>query len=216
MSNAIWMITYQLRREREAPYLEWFHEVHVPEKLARPGYSWVSHYRSTTESTDDGTPLYLAMFGGETTAVFFNPSPAQLAPKQPPETRDMMTCRVNSKALILTSEWVSAGDGPHNVNEFQVDAEAISLTLCDAAGNEMDFGAWLVQEHLPSVSGNTIHKLLSSSGDVRHAIIHTRTADTAPPYTFADAVESEWSAQVANYLKYPLDRSLIAMNRIFP
>ena len=66
MSNAIWMITYQLLREREAPYLKWFHEVHVPEKLARPGYSWVSHYRSTTESTDDGTPLYLAMFGGYT------------------------------------------------------------------------------------------------------------------------------------------------------
>jgi len=32
MSNAIWMITYELRRKREAAYLEWFHEVHVPEK----------------------------------------------------------------------------------------------------------------------------------------------------------------------------------------
>jgi hypothetical protein len=216
MSNAIWMITYELRRKREAAYLEWFHEVHVPEKLARPGYSWASHCRATNADTDDGAPHYLALFGGETTSVFFNPSPAQLAPKQPAETRDMMACRVSSRALILTGEWVAADDGAPSAGGGPVDAEAISLTLCDAAGNDMDFGAWLIQEHLPLVAGNTIHKLLASSGDVRHAIIHARNADAAPPRSFADATDGEWSAKVASYLNHPLDRSLIAMRRIFP
>jgi hypothetical protein len=65
------------------------------------------------------------------------------------------------------------------------------------------------------VTGNTIHKLLASSGDVRHAIIHARNVDAATPRSLADATDGEWSAKVASYLNHPLDRSLIAMSRFF-
>ena len=87
MSDAIWIIMYDLKHDRETEYLEWFDEVHIPEKLARPGYTWASHYQVLPdggETVSGGRDRgYIAMFGGEATSVFYNPSPAQLAPAQP-------------------------------------------------------------------------------------------------------------------------------------
>ena len=214
MSSAIWLISYQLMREREDQYLEWFHEVHMPEKLARPGYTWASHYRAASTGTADDTALCVALFGGETSAVFYNPSPAQIAPKQPPDTRAMMACRAESRTMILSSEWTATERGEIGTDCSPVDAESISLTLCDTFGNDMDFSAWLIQEHMPSLSNCGIRKFLTSSGDARHAIIHTRTAASTPPPAFADATASEWSTLVAGYLSYPLDQPLISMDRI--
>lgn len=214
MSSAIWLISYWLEREREDQYLEWFHDVHMPEKLARPGYTWASHYRSTPSGNGGDSALYLALFGGESSAVFYNPSPAQLGPKQPPESRAMMGCRVDSRTMILSSEWAAPDGGGTAADSSPVDANSIALTLCDAAGNDMDFSAWLIQEHVPALAGYGMRKLLASTGDVRHAIIHTRRIETAAPPMFADAAAGEWSARVTGYLTYPLDRPLIAMDRI--
>ena len=117
--------------------------------------------------------------------------------------------------MILSSEWAKPHGAEIGTVYSPVDAESISLTLCDTSGNDMDFNAWLVQEHVPSLTDCGIQKYLASSGDVRHAIIHTRPAKPAAPLAFADASASEWSARVADYLNYPLDRSLIIMDRIF-
>ena len=214
MSSAIWLISYHLNRDHEDQYLEWFHEVHIPEKLARPGYTWAAHYRTTATVTADHTAHYLALFGGESSAVFYNPSPAQIAPKQSPETRTMMACRIESRAMILSSEWATTDNDRIGTDGSPVEADSISLTLCDASGNDMDFSAWLIQEHVPSLNDCGMRKYLASSGDARHTIIHTRTADTVPPPAFADAATSEWGARVAGYLEYPLGRPLISMDRI--
>jgi hypothetical protein len=214
MSSAIWLISYHLNREREDQYLEWFHRVHIPEKLARPGYTWATHYRTASTGGVDDTTHYVALFGGESSAVFYNPSPAQIAPKQTPETRTMMGCRSESRTLILSSEWATTDNDGIGIEGSPVNADSICLTLCDASGNDMDFSAWLVQQHAPSLTGCGMRKLLASSGDARHTIIHTRTADTAPPPTFADAAASEWSSRVSGYLEYPLGRPLISMDRV--
>ena len=216
MSSAIWLISYHLEHEREDQYLEWFHEVHMPDKLARPGYTWASHYRTASTGTADDAALYLALFGAETSAVFYDPSPAQLGPKQPPESRTMMACRIEARTMILSCEWATTDSAEMGTDGSPVEADSIGLTLCDASGNDMDFSAWLVQEHVPSLTGCGMRKLLASSGDARHAIIHTRSAATAPLPTFADAAASEWSARVADYLIYPLGRPLISMDRISP
>ena len=60
MDRGIWAIWYDLPAEHQAEYLEWFHHVHIPDKLARPGYVWAAHY----ELEDDKG--YLALFGGAT------------------------------------------------------------------------------------------------------------------------------------------------------
>ena len=61
MDRGIWAIWYDIAAAQRAAYLEWFHEVHIPEKLARPGYLWAAHYELTREGTHPG---YLALFGG--------------------------------------------------------------------------------------------------------------------------------------------------------
>jgi len=43
----IWLIKYGLQQEAQEEYLDWFHDIHIAEKLARPGYTWASHYRNT-------------------------------------------------------------------------------------------------------------------------------------------------------------------------
>ncbi len=210
MPDAIWIIMYDLKRDREMEYLEWFDEVHIPEKLARPGYTWASHYqvlRGDDETASGDRDMgYIAMFGGEASSVFYNPSPAQLAPSQPKETRDMMSCRSNSQALILSGEWAADGQGVVGESKSAIDADMISVVLCDVAGNDMDFGAWLVQDHLKSIAGNSdiisVRKLLASTGTAKHAIFHEHS-NPAPTMAFAEAESSEWSARVGGYVTYP-------------
>jgi hypothetical protein len=217
MTSAIWLIMYDLQRAREDEYLEWFHEVHIPEKLARTGYDWASHYRA--ERGGDGDAGYIALFGGTATSVFYNPSPAQLKPTQAPETRDMMTCRKNSRSLILSGEWAFDGRGDANESKPAIDAEMIAVALCDTAGNDEDFGAWLVQGHLESIAqdhGCTgVRKFLASTGGAKHAIIHERSNPAAPPLVFADTENDEWTARVKEYVSHPLGAPKTA-RRLWP
>jgi len=203
MPTAIWIIMHGLQPAREAEYLEWFHDVHIPEKLAREGYTWASHYQVLS----DGDSGYIAMFGGRDASVFYNPSPAQLAPAQPAETRDMMGCRTNSRSLILSAEWAAAGDGVVGETKSAIDADVICVALGDAAGNDMDFGAWLVQDHLKLIARDSgcigVRKFLASTGGAKHAIFHERSGP-APSMAFAEPESSEWSARVAEYVTFPL------------
>ena len=222
MAASVWLLNYDIAAADRDHYLSWFHDEHIPEKLARPGYTWASHYQvlpDGDETVSGGRDMgYIAMFGGVSTNVFYNPSPAQLAPAQPMETRDMMACRSNSQALILTAEWAADGQGVIGETRSDIDADMISVALCDVAGNDMDFGAWLVQDHLKSVAeeGNcsSVRKLLASSGVVKHAIFHEHSSAVGS-MTFAEAESSEWSARVGEYVTYPLDTPRTA-KRLWP
>ena len=206
MTSAIWLIMHDLPQARADEYLEWFHEVHIPEKLARPGYDWASHYQVVREG--GGDMGCIALFGGAATSVFYNPSPAQLKPTQPAETRDMMTCRKNSRSLILSGEWAVDGGGVANENKPAIDAEMIALALCDTAGSDEDFGAWLAQVHLPAAARDQgcigVRKYLASTGGAKHAIFHERTDIAPPPLAFADPENDAWTARVEDYVSHPL------------
>ena len=206
MTGAIWLIVYDLQRDREAEYLEWFHEVHIPEKLARPGYDWASHYR--IERDGGGDAGYIALFGSKASRVFYNPSPAQLKPTQPPETRDMMTCRKNARSLILAGEWAVDGEGSATDCSAAIDADIIALGLCDTGGNDEDFGAWLAQVHLPAAMQDRgcvgLRKYLASRGGAKHVILHERADLAPPPLAFSDPGADEWTVRVEEYADHPL------------
>jgi len=212
MTSAIWLIIYDIQQARAAEYLEWFHDVHIPEKLARPGYDWASHYQVLHDggkaSAGDGDTACIALFGGQSTSVFYNPSPAQLKPTQSAETRDMMPCRKNSRSLILSGEWAVDGHAVGNESKTAIDAEMIALALCDVAANDEDFGTWLVQEHLKSIARDHgcigVRKFLASTGGAKHAIFHERSDIAPPPLTFADTAMDEWTARVKRYVSHPL------------
>ncbi len=215
MAAAIWMIIYDLDRTHSDRYLQWFDDVHIPEKLARPGYSWAAHYQITTND-DSANARYVALFGGTDSSVFYNPSPAQIKPRQTPETRTMMSYRSNSKMLILTEEWIVDGDSRSLETRSQINAERISLTLFNANENDENLGAWLVQDYLVNSAGSGVtRKYLASTGAARHVVVHEMGMEEVSHRSIVDGSSSDWSAQVSNYLSYPAGAPVEA-RRVWP
>jgi len=215
MAGAIWMIIYDLDRAHSARYLQWFDEVHIPEKLARPGYTWAAHYQVTADE-ENADSRYVALFGGSDSRVFYDPSPAQIRPGQSPETRRMMAYRENSKMLILTEEWAVDGASGTVETSPRIGAENISLALFNANENDEDLGAWLVQDYrVNAAQSGVTRKFLASTGTARHALVHEMGKDEIAGNSIVDAVSSDWSAQVANYLSYPAGAPLVA-RRVWP
>ena len=208
MANALWMILYRLDPARADTYLRWFHEQHIPEKLARPGYSWAAHYRVPT-GRETAEPTCIALFGGDDSRVFYDPSPAQIKPRQTPETRDMMSCRRDSRMLILAREWSAGGASA----DTAIGTGQIQLALFDANGNDEQLGAWLAQDFLPAHAAGVTHKYLASSGSPRHLLIHEPADASAEP--LLERAWNDWSEQVAGYLSYPAGEPLLAQ-RIWP
>ena len=178
MSSAIWALAYDIRTEDKAVYLDWFHDKHVAEKLARDGYQWAAHYRGQPHNVDgDESTGYVALFGGVSSAVFLNPGPAQLKLKQDATTRHMMGLRRPCRMAILAEEWAApTGAAP------QLDHPFLSITMLAAGETGEALGAWAVQQLLPVVAGlGQIRKLISVTGAPHHYLIHHSAGDNISP-----------------------------------
>ncbi len=189
MDRAIWAIMYDLTDDARDAYLRWFHDVHIPEKLSRPGYNWAGHYEIekstirrgavTLERQDsaDTSPLagkrYVALFCGESTATFYNPSPFQLKGQQDEETRRMIGCRVNPISFVLAEEWRACGKaGP---GQTIAAAPVIEFELFDMQQGDEDIGVWCAQPRRSAFKQGdgcvVMQKLLASSGPARHGAL---------------------------------------------
>lgn len=196
--SAIWLLRYDIESDARERYLAWFHDVHIPEKLARPGYTWAAHYEgppaeARSNASSDAAPDssvssgFVALFGGDATRVFLDPSPAQLKPRQDALTREMMGLRQHAFGLILAHEWSTPGPGP---------IVSPGLGLCFLSGsetsgangnvpvNDESIGAWAVQALLPGVeaSGDDVRigKWVSATVQPRHVITLEMSRDQNP------------------------------------
>ena len=199
MTGAIWALAYDISNDDRQFYLDWFHRIHIPEKLARPGYRWAAHFEGNATTPD--THFYIALFGGISTRIFLDPSPAQLKTKQDDLTREMMARRRNPFATILAYEWRD-GSKPSTSNDDAVAAEAINsewldFLVIDAAGQGEAIGAWAAQTFLPKLqkdnpdaakSAAITHKLISVTGAPAHILFYetnrTGLADDATTSPF--------------------------------
>ena len=183
MTGAIWALAYDISNDDSQSYLDWFHRIHIPEKLARPGYRWATHFEGS--ATTPNMQSYIALFGGISTRIFLDPSPAQLKTKQDDLTREMMARRHNPFATILAYEWRD-GSTPSTSNGDAVAAEAINsnwldFLMIDAAGQGEAIGAWAVQNLLPELQKNKLdaaknavitRKFISVTGAPAHILFH--------------------------------------------
>lgn len=175
MDRGIWALWYDLPEEHKPEYLAWFHEVHIPEKLTRPGYLWAAHYELAHDGHDKG---YLALFGGGSAHTFLNPSPGQLAERQGELTRRMIGLRREASACILAEE--TRVDGPDAAlrGPGLTPGPVIQMGNYNAASPavEDDLGAWYAQQRLPLLATLPgcigARKLLASVGAFKHAIFH--------------------------------------------
>ena len=186
MDHGIWAIWYEIADGQREAYLDWFHQVHIPEKLARPGYRWAAHYALGHGGRGRG---YVALFGGDNTQTFLNPSPRQLAPRQPELTKRHMAMRVNAAAAILAEEARVAG--PETRDRGETTAPVIQLGHYNAPtpALEDDLGGWYAQERFPLLAKLPgcvgARKLLATVGAHKHAILHEFTSLEAREHHFA-------------------------------
>lgn len=184
MDRGIWAIWYGIPAEHRADYLDWFHGVHIPDKLARPGYLWAAHYELVRGHNDrDGADTaYLALFGGRTTHTFLHPSPRQLLTRQSAETKRSMGMRRHSAACILAEEVRIDGPDAALRGPGLTAAPAIQLGNYNTASAEIDddLGAWYAQERLPLLAALPgcvgARKMLATVGAYKHAILHEFTS----------------------------------------
>ena len=183
MTGAIWALAYDISNDDSQSYLDWFHQIHIPEKLARPGYRWATHFEGS--ATTPNMQSYIALFGGISTRIFLDPSPAQLKTKQDDLTREMMARRHNPFATILAYEWRD-GSTPSTSNGDAVAPEAINsdwldFLVIDVAGQGEAIGAWAVQNLLPKLQKDNpnaaktttiTHKLISVTGAPAHILFY--------------------------------------------
>ncbi|MGQ0509658.1 MAG: hypothetical protein ACT4P9_03510 [Betaproteobacteria bacterium] len=140
MAASVWTICYSLdgaRPDERARYLDWFHGMHIPEKLARTGYAWAAHYAAL-----DGSGRYLALFGTEDARTFLDPTPGQLKTRQDPLTREMVTHRRDVTAAILV-EVLRDGHGTRAPG-------AVRLSALESADDAAV--ASMVQDRLPALA----------------------------------------------------------------
>lgn len=224
MDRGIWAIWYELPAgAARAEYLDWFHRVHIAEKLARPGYLWAAHYalgyggirfqavvdtlKHTGEAGLGRGAGFLALFGGLTAHTFLDPSPAQLKARQDQTTRHMIGLRQEVYACIFAEE--ARVDGP------DVAQRAPGITTgpyvqmgsfnVDDYRSEDDVGAWYAQHRLPFMASMPgcigARKLLSVAGWGKHSVLYEYTSLEAREERFVPHEEKaheagSWTARV--------------------
>lgn len=228
MDGAIWGILYDLGEEHRSGYLNWFHDIHIPEKLARPGYFAAGHYGVVSPDgqpasvmggeTADGVAGFIALFFGEDTSVFLNPSPAQIKPKQTELTRTMMGYRLHSRSFIATREWGIMAMGSNTPPQSRQDA-AIGLSLFDTPGLDEDLGAWCVQDLKPSLASHTefrsLSKHVSTVGLAKHVLLSTFASPGAAHNAHDQAGMTEWAKRISSAQSHIPGSPLVA-RRIWP
>lgn len=229
MDRGIWALWYEVAEADKAEYLAWFHGVHIPEKLSRPGYLWAAHYElghggSRFKKVADGLQHvheaglgrgggYLALFGGLTAHTFFNPSPAQLAQHQSPETKRMIGLRQQVYSCIFAEETrVNGPDvakrGPGITPGPFVQMGNFNITTLAI---EAEVGAWYAQHRLPFMAAMPgcigARKLLATAGWGKHSILYEfvsleqREAGFIPHEEEAHDPAS-WTARIFPHLRH--------------
>lgn len=220
MDRGIWAISYGIAEESKTEYLDWFHGVHIPEKLSRPGYVWAAHYAL---EEDKG---YLALFGAPSAYVFLNPSPGQLAQRQGAETKRMIAMRRDPLACILTEETRVDGPEVSMRGPGVTPGPVIQIGFYNPAGPvvEDDLGAWYAQERLPLLARLPgcigARKLVATVGAFKHSILHEFVSLEAREAHFgpheADARNpATWMGRIRPQLAHA-PRSPMVGRRIWP
>lgn len=177
MAASVWLLNYDIAAADRDHYLSWFHDEHIPEKLARPGYRWAAHYEAPASHDAPGLYRYIGMFGGDSTKVFLDPSPAQLKLTQTENTRAMMRLRQNPSAAILAHEWSSfATDNiPESQIDGQIDGPYIDLLSIEAPQHDERIGSIAAQHLAPDFVAQdgviACHKFTNVMGAPRHMML---------------------------------------------
>ena len=177
MAASVWLLRYDIAAADRDHYLSWLHNEHISEKLARPGYRWAAHYEAPASADAPGLYRYIGMFGGGSTKVFLDPSPAQLKLTQTENTRAMMGLRQNPSAAILAHEWSSFATD--NILDGQITRQItgryIDLLSIEAPQHDERIGSiaaqYLALDFVAQDGAIACHKFTNVMGAPRHMML---------------------------------------------
>ena len=180
MTAGVWLLLYDIAAVDRDNYVDWFHCCHIPEKLARPGYNWAAHFEAPPPSGNSDLYGYIGMFGGDSTRVFLDPSPAQLKLTQSDDTRAMMALRHNPSSAILAHEWswqAPADTNAHTVTDTPdaaMNASHIQILRFEAGAYDEIVGSLCAQKLAPEFATKkgamACHKMTNVMGRPRHVM----------------------------------------------
>ncbi|MBI2871893.1 MAG: hypothetical protein HYY00_01735 [Chloroflexi bacterium] len=217
MDSGIWATWYDLAGPGREEYISWFHEVHIPQALSRPGYLWAAHVENIvteerrrtissflTHTVDPSVPAgdgFLMLFGGVSPHVFVDPSPAELEARMTAEAREMLGRRIAARSCIFVE--VARVDGP------AVGTRAPGITPgpavqfgtfnINALENEVELSTWYARSRFPRMAKMPgcvgARKLVSISGWAKHGVLYEFVSlEAVEKYFTRDT--TEWSKQV--------------------
>ena len=234
MDRGIWAIWYDVADADRSAYLEWFHGVHIPEKLARSGYVWAAHYAMDVDCGVARQPVrpgmppppgpaggtgFLALFGGDTVAAFLDPSPGQLKGLQDDATRRMIGMRRNAFGGLLAEAFRTDGParalrGPGVTPGPWIAFELFSAA--DAAAEDAVL-ANIVQQRLPRIATHPgaigARVLLGATGWARYGLLQEfatqapLAAAIASPLPAAAAIHANASPGMGRRIWPPASQS---------
>ena len=229
VDRGIWALWYEIADADRAEYLEWFHGVHIPEKLSRSGYVWAAHYElghggsrfgkvagALTHVSDAGLGRgggYLALFGGTDAHVFLNPSPAQLAQRQSPETRRAIGLRREIYSCIFAEETRIDGPAVARRGPGMTPGPFVQMGNFNVASHEIEaeVGAWYAQHRLPFMAAMPgcigARKLLAAAGWGKHSVLYEFTSLEEREERFVAHEEQahdgqSWTARILPQLRH--------------
>ena len=197
MATGIWLLLYDIAASDRDHYVDWFHRCHISEKLARPGYLWAAHFEAPSPSGNSDLYRYIGMFGGDSTRVFLDPSPAQLKLTQSNDTRAMMALRQNPSSAILAHEWSWQAMDDTNARQdigaadAEMNAPHIQTLTVEAGGHDLTVGSLCVQNLAPEFAAKkaaiACHRKTNAMGGPRHIML-VEVTDISPAGARSDQV----------------------------
>ncbi|MBT3351957.1 MAG: hypothetical protein HN435_14405 [Nitrospinaceae bacterium] len=226
--RAFW---YDLPETREEEYIQWLHEEHLPQILARPGFLWAGHYKltgggegmkkvqeSVVRYVDDpkvgrGTG-YLMMIGALNTDIFFDPNLPQISERWDKETFEMVSLRQGLRTSVFHEQTRVNGPAFSRRPPDTAPGPVIQMGAfnADTPEDEEDLGAWYVQYRLPNMTRIegciAARKLLSVSGWGKHSVLYEFTSFEEREMNFEKDQEvlaldeTAWTGRIIKYLTH--------------
>jgi len=179
MDRSIWAISSDVDAAKHDAYLAWFHSTHIPEKLARPGYTWAAHYHGLEGAR------HLALFGAADAGAFLAPSPGQLKTRQDALTREMMGLRIDASVGVFTE--AMRVDGPQAAMRAPGTSAGpfvryASFSLPDAAAEDAA-AAWTAQQRFAKLGASAgvigARLMVAVLGAYRYALLEEFATEAA-------------------------------------
>ena len=242
MDQGIRIIWYDLTDNDKDEYLEWLHDIYLPNLMSRPGILWAAHYEiiksdETIQKLSkfvgrpddfDDVPSgseYALLIGAGSPHLFFK-SKFDIFDENNSTTQKMFDKRKNSRVVVTTEQ--ARINGPEIGQRAPGTTPGPFIKLghfrVRSIEEEFDLNAWYADYRLPTIAAMpgaiAARKLVTVAGWAKHVILYEFISEEAHHTNFMDHEilafsDGEWTNRVVKYTAHAPGSPSIG-SRIWP